>query len=304
MRYPSATGEKIPYFSIKGDRQTKQVRFLYNTINDIFFDVIHEVTVNNRTQTIQCLNADGSNPNGCPLCQQGFDQIVKLYIPVLDLSDNTVKIWTRSKNFVAQLQGLAARNNPISGVVIEVMRIGAQRDPKTQYVLQPITMNDGKTVEQLGVKIPDSSSLMRVMDYNQMQNYALTIGGNVGSTMPVSTPNFGGYNNQQPQFAQPQQNFAPQNNFGAPQPMQQQQFSAAPPVQPNYAPAPTNQFIGSEPVRRTPAAPSVPNYSVPQDMATTPMQGIPTPSPAPVPQPTAQTAQPGSYIDNDDDLPF
>ena len=98
MRYPSNSTDRPPYFSIKNDRETKQVRFLYNTINDIYFDVVHEVTINNRTQTIQCLNGDGSNHAGCPLCQQGFDQIVKLYIPVLDLSDNKVKIWTRSKS--------------------------------------------------------------------------------------------------------------------------------------------------------------------------------------------------------------
>lgn len=289
MRYPSSSTERPPYFSIKGDRETKQVRFLYNTINDIYFDIVHEVTVNNKTQTIQCLNSDGSNHAGCPLCSNGYDQIVKLYIPVLDLSDNKVKIWTRGKSFVAQLQGLAARNNPISGAVIEVMRLGAPRDSKTQYVLQPIAMNDGRTVEQLGVQIPDSSCMMRVMDYNQMNNYALTLNGNVGSAMPAysqpapSVPN----------YPQPNPNmYNPVPNTATPQAPQYSQYSSnpAPAIQPQPTYVPN---IGSEPVRRTPAsAQSVPTYTTQSDMNTVPMQGAPT-----MPTPSA-----GGYID--DDLPF
>ena len=90
LRYPSQS-DRVPYFSIKNDRESKQVRFLYNTINDIYFDIVHEVdNGSGRTQTVSCLNSDGSNNDSCPCCKAGFNQIIRLYIPVLELSDNTV----------------------------------------------------------------------------------------------------------------------------------------------------------------------------------------------------------------------
>ena len=272
LRYPSASGDRVPYFSLKNDKETRQVRFLYNTINDIYFDIVHEVTVNNKTQTIACLNSDGSNPQGCPLCAHGHNQNIKLYIPVLDLTDNTVKIWTRSKGFIGQLQALAGRNNPISGAVIEVMRIGAPRDPKTQYVLQPVAMNDGKTVEQLGVTLPDHTKMMRVMDYAQMNNYAITLDGNVDAAMPVYQPNANaGAYGQATQNTYATGGYTPNSNTAS------------------------NPYIGNEPVRRQSA--SVPTYS--NNAPTTPMAGVPA-------NPYGGNNVPdfSNISDGDDELPF
>lgn len=303
LKYPGQ-GERVPYFSIKNDRESKQVRILYNTINDIFFDAVHDVSVNNKFQTISCLNSDGANYQACPLCAKGYNQNIKLFIPVLDLSDNKVKYWTRSKGFVAQLQALASRNNPISGVVVEITRAGAPRDPKTQYFMQPITVNDGRTVESLGLQIPDYTGLMRVMDFAQMSNYANALdGNNTNAAMPVYQPQAPAYAPPvQPQHANAPQYDAPTTGFT---PVQPTYTTAAPVSQPQYS-AP----IGNEPVRRTPQS-SVPSYS--NTAPTTPMQGIPTPlAPAPsaAPQQAAAPAfsQPqatlNAIIDSDDTIPF
>lgn len=225
LRYPSQS-DRVPYFSIKNDRESKQVRFLYNTINDIYFDIVHEVdNGSGRTQTVSCLNSDGSNNDSCPCCKAGFNQIIRLYIPVLDLSDNTVKIWTRSKGFISQLQALAARNNPISGTVVEITRAGAPRDPKTQYILQPITANDGKTVDMLGVSVPDITKVVRSMNFNEMTSFINASNHNAAQlNQVVSRP--------------------PMQSSG------------------NYTPIQT-QTITSEPVRIGPGAPSIPNYGAP-----------------------------------------
>lgn len=307
MKYPSQ-GEKIPYFSLKNDRETKQIRFLYNTINDIYLDVVHDININNRTQSVQCLNSDGANPNACPLCAHGHNQIVKLYIPVLDLSDNKVKYWTRSRSFIAQLQGLAARNNPISGVVVEVMRIGAPRDPKTQYVLQPVSMNDGMTVESLNVNIPDYTGLMRVMDYNQMNNFAGTIDGNINSAMPVNN-SFGNqnYQNSAPQMSQPM----PYTNFSQPNVTNNYVNTQYNPQPSSYS-APANassQYIGSEPVRRQSSMPSTIN-NAPLGAPTMPMQGVPTVPMQGIPNNLSNTPNASNNqletqnLGIDEDLPF
>lgn len=281
MLYPSSEN-RVQYFGIKNNGETKQVRFLYNTLDDIYFDVAHDVNINGRNQTIACLNSNGSNPAGCPLCAKGHNQSVKLYIPVLDLTDNKIKVWTRFKNFIAQIQALAARNNPISGAVLEITRIGMPRDPKTQYTIYPIAANDGNTVEALlaayRLEMPDTSAMMRQMDFNQMQNFAITI--DAGNAMPAN-------------FA-PTQYGAPAPVYGVPTtPMMPQTPAPNMYAQPMYSnPAVTAAsvqapVVGNAPVRRSPA--SVPTYE--STMPTTPMQGVPTPpvNTVPVQPPVAST---------------
>lgn len=287
MLYPSSEN-RVQYFGIKNNGETKQVRFLYNTLDDIYFDVAHDVNINGRNQTIACLNSNGSNLAGCPLCAKGHNQSVKLYIPVLDLTDNKIKVWTRSKNFIAQIQALAARNNPISGAVLEITRIGMPRDPKTQYTIYPIAANDGNTVEALlaayRLEMPDTSAMMRQMDFNQMQNFAITI--DAGNAMPA---NFAPtqYGAPAPVYGMPTTPMMPQtpapNMYAQPAPVSQPMYSNPAAVSaPVQAPV-----VGNAPVRRSPA--SVPTYE--STMPTTPMQGVPTPpvNTAPVQPPVAPT---------------
>jgi hypothetical protein len=288
LLYPSQSQERAKWFSIKEDRGTRRVRFLYNDLNDVYFDVIHEVKVNNRTTQIQCLNARGEDVNNCPLCSKGHYQKVVLYIPVLDVDTNEVLIWTRSKTWLQQIQGLMARNNPLSGTVFEIMRIGTKGDMKTQYMPQPISMNDGKTVQQilqeLNTQLPDPASYMKIMDFNEMMQYATNL-DSISGNVPVARSGYGaqpqygapatqGYGaqsysqptaqsygpaqtqtgyptapayNTQPVYGQPAQQYAPTTPMTPP---------ANVPVQ---APA-ANRNIGSEPVRRVPQ--NMPNPNV------------------------------------------
>ncbi len=314
--YPSSNANRCEWFGIKGDRQTKQVRILYNTIDDVYFDVVHEVNVNNRNRTISCLNSRGESIDSCPLCKAGYQQKVLMYIPVLDLSDNKIKIWTRSKNFLAKIQGLMMRNNPLSGTVIEITRIGAPRDPKTDYLFQPMAMNDGTTVEtilsQLNISLPEPSSYMDVYDFNQMQTYA----HNLESLQGNIPANRGGFNQPMQQFGQQYQQ--PMNNpyNGYQQPVQQ--FGGYQPQVPPYgqatAPAPnmysnpntnvqpTNQFTPPSAVQPTtanvPAAtqPMVPPQNTPG--AYNPQAVQQNPVNAPVRRPVTPPAPPAGVNNN------
>lgn len=291
LLYPGQSQDRAKWFSIKEDRGTRRVRFLYNDLNDVYFDVVHEVKVNNRTTQIQCLNARGEDPNGCPFCSKGYYQKVVLYIPLLDVDTNEILIWTRSKTWLQQIQGLMARNNPLSGTVFEIMRIGAPRDMKTQYLPQPISMNDGKTVQQilqeLNTQLPDPNSYMKIMDYNEMLQYANNLdsiqgnvpvnrGGNAGYGAPAaqsySQPTYG----QNPYGQPAAQGYGPaptQTGYGAPA----NNYAANTSYNSNagqYAPTtpmtpPTNapvqapiggRNLGNEPVRRVPQ--NMPNPNV------------------------------------------
>ena len=308
--YPSSNGPRCDWFGLKQDRETAQVRFLYNTIEDVYFDVVHEVNVNGRNRTISCLNSRGDNIDGCPMCKAGYQQKVLLYIPVYDYRDKKIKIWTRSKNFLSQIQGLMMRNNPLSGTVFEIMRNGAPRDSKTTYLIQPIAVGDGTTVEallsQVQASIPDPSSYMDVYDFNQMQIYV----NNLESLQGNIPANRGGFNQPMPQYGQQYQQ--PMNNpYGGGYQQPTQQFGGYQPQAPQYgqstapnpnmyaAPSttgqPANQYApqttampaaGNAPVATQPMVPpqNVPGaynpQTVPQNPANAPVRR-PTTPPAP-----------------------
>ncbi len=311
--YPSSNGPRCDWFGLKQDRETAQIRFLYNTIEDVYFDVVHEVNVNGRNRTISCLNSRGDNIDGCPMCKAGYQQKVLLYIPVYDYRDKKVKIWTRSKNFLSQIQGLMMRNNPLSGTIFEIMRNGAPRDSKTTYLIQPIAMNDGTTVEallgQAQAAIPDQASYMDVYDFNQMQIYV----NNLESLQGNIPANRGGFNQPMPQYGQRYQQ--PMNNqygVGYQQPTQQQfgnyqpqapaygQDTAPNPIMyaaPSTTGAPAQQFApqtlsmpaaGNAPVATQPMVPpqNVPGtynpQAVPQNPANAPVRRPTTPPAPPV----------------------
>lgn len=329
LRYPSQSGERANYFSIKENGGTRRVRFLYNTIDDVFCDVIHEFRVNNKTTQVKCLNPMQENANACPLCAKGHFQKVKLYIPLLDVDTNEILIWNRSKSYAQQLMGLMARNNPLSGKVFEITRNGAPGDMKTSYGIYPMDApNDGRRVEDilasLNKQLPPQESYMRVMDFNAMTQYANSIDsvqGNVPAQRP--TQNYsqnggyganGGYNSQ-PTYATPN----PQQNFGA-QGQQTGGFapqypSTTPMTPPNMNTPTTNRGFGSEPVRRNPQsvtnAPVV-NASVttsvapqPTTPSTTPIQSNPTAQPSTQPVYNAPQVPTFEAIDfPEDDLPF
>lgn len=289
--YPSNNGQRCEWFGIKQDKQTKQIRILYNTIDDVYFDVVHEVKVNGRNRVISCLNSRGQNVNDCPMCRAGYQQKVLLYVPVLDLSDNKIKIWTRSKGFLPTIQGLMMRNNPLSGTVFEVMRNGEKGSPTTTYLFQPISVNDGQTVESLlaqyQLTLPEQTSYMDVYDTNQMQVYVNnleSIQGNIPVNRSQGQLNYQPYYNNQSQYQQfaqnPQYTPVQPSQTAAPIPNQGYTVSSAPapaPTQPMtpptnvpgaYQPAPVPQAPMNTPVRRPatpPAPPTPPNVAPPSN---------------------------------------
>lgn len=333
--YPSNNGQRCDWFGIKNDKQTKRIRILYNTIEDVYFDVVHEVSVNNRNKTVACLNSRGENVNDCPMCKAGYQQKVLMYIPVLDLDDNKIKIWTRSKGYLATIQGLMMRNNPLSGTVFEVMRNGAPRDPKTTYMFQPISQNDGSTVEMilssLNATLPDQSSYMEVYDFNQLQIYTQNL-ESIQGNIPANRGGFNQFNNnfgQTNQFAQPNQ-FTQPNQYSAPynngmnyqQPVNNMpNYNSAPVTQyspnNNYtvnesvnAPAPTQPMV---PPTNSYAAPHTEPQTVPQSPINTPVRRPMTPPVPPTPPMPVNNANQTSANQNQfvgtpnstpDDVPF
>lgn len=140
-------GGMSDFFTLKDDKDTAQVRFMYNTIDDVFAHAVHQIEVGGKTRYVSCLRTYDEPVDQCPLCAAGFKVNVKLYVPVYDIASGTVKLWERGRSFFQKLSSLCSRYNPLVSNIMEIERNGKPGDTSTRYEIYP--------VEQDNVKLTD-----------------------------------------------------------------------------------------------------------------------------------------------------
>lgn len=145
------------YFSLKNDRDTAKVRFMFNGIEDVDGYSVHQVEVGGRNRYVNCLREYNDPVDACPFCKDHMSTRAKMFIPVYNEDEQKVQIWERGKRFFAEISSLCARYvNGISLVsqVFEIERRGAKGDTNTSYGIYPIGSPDDTELEDLP-EIPD-----------------------------------------------------------------------------------------------------------------------------------------------------
>ncbi len=135
------------FFSLKQDKDTALIRFLYDTINDIEGLSVHQIEVNGTKRYVNCLRNYNDPIDKCPLCAAKFKVMAKLFILLYDTEEQEIKVWDRGKTFFSKMASLCKHYKPLSGTVFEVERNGKKGDQKTQYELYE-DESDGLTVEE------------------------------------------------------------------------------------------------------------------------------------------------------------
>lgn len=141
------------YFSLKNDKDTAHVRFMYNTIDDIVGDTVHEIEVDGRKRYVSCLRAYNSPIDDCPFCREHMPTKTKVFVPLYNLDERKAQVWERGTKFIQQISGICARyasNNDLVAQEFEIERNGKPRDTATTYGIYPVGSPDGTTLEDLG----------------------------------------------------------------------------------------------------------------------------------------------------------
>lgn len=131
-------GTKASFFKLADDKDTAQVRFMYNGIEDVEGVAVHTVDVEGSKygQDVNCLRAYNEPLDECPLCKSGLKPKVKIFVPVYNVDTDEVQIWTRPKSYGNKLSSLCSRygkkGNFVNNV-FEIERIGAHGDKQTTY---------------------------------------------------------------------------------------------------------------------------------------------------------------------------
>lgn len=141
------------FFKLENDGETAKIRFMYNTIDDVEYTVVHEIEVGDKKRFVNCLRAYDEPVDNCPLCAAGSRAKPLLFLPIYNEDAKETQIWQRGRSFEGTISGLCSRYNPLVGTVIEIERHGKKGDKNTTYQPYP-GKSDDVTLDDLPEK-PD-----------------------------------------------------------------------------------------------------------------------------------------------------
>ena len=119
------------FFSLK-DRESKEVRFLYDSVENAEVYSVHSVKIGEKTKSVDCIRAINEPVQKCPFCESGMRARPRVYIPLVDKEGN-VYIWERASSFLEDLEAHHQRygkGHKLSDLVFEISRKGQGLDTK------------------------------------------------------------------------------------------------------------------------------------------------------------------------------
>jgi len=139
------------FFSLKDDRDTAKVRFMYDGFADVQGDSVHAIEIDGKKRYVNCIRNYKDPVDACPFCAAKMPQYAKLFVPIYDIAEDTVKIWERGKKFFGEMSSLCthyASSEPLCSHVFEIERIGKKGDQATQYKIYDVD-KDNTTLDDL-----------------------------------------------------------------------------------------------------------------------------------------------------------
>lgn len=152
------------WFGLKDHGDVARVQFMIDKYEDIDVFACHKVEVNGKERYVDCLRTYNEPIDKCPLCASGYPVKPVRFVVMYQHDDQKVKIWERGKNFIAKLQGLCNRYQPLSEYVFEIERNGAKGSKETKYEVfpmdrvDPVDLSEIEKPDLLGGLIIDASA--------------------------------------------------------------------------------------------------------------------------------------------------
>ena len=121
------------FFSLKNDKDTARVRFLYDSIDDVEGLAVHQIEVGDKKRYVNCLREYGDPVDACPLCANKQFVTAKYFVPLYNIDEERIQTWERGKKFGAKLSSLCSRYPHLVSHTFEIERNGKAGDTQTTY---------------------------------------------------------------------------------------------------------------------------------------------------------------------------
>ena len=136
------------YFSLKNDKDVAQVRFMYNSVEDVEGYAVHSIEIDGKKRYVNCLREYNEPKDKCPFCKANMFTTAKLFIPIYNIDQDRVQVWERGKKFIAKISSICARYPNVVSHKFEIERNGKPGDTATAYEIYEIGKDD-TTLEDL-----------------------------------------------------------------------------------------------------------------------------------------------------------
>lgn len=147
------------YFSLKNDKDTARVRFLYDSIEDVEGYAVHEVEIDGKKRYVNCLREYGAPVSDCPFCEAQKFVAVKYFVPLYNIDTDKLQTWERGKKFGQKLSSMCSRYPHLVSHTFEIERNGKAGEQTTTYEIYE-TGQDETTIEQFEVPNPLGSHVL------------------------------------------------------------------------------------------------------------------------------------------------
>jgi hypothetical protein len=163
------------YFSLKNDKDTARVRFLFDSIEDVEGYAVHQVEIDGKKRYVNCLREYGQPITDCPFCAAKMFTSAKYFVPIYNIDEDRNQTWERGKKFGAKLSSMCARYPHLMTHVFEIERNGKAGDTATTYEIYEVdndpnvSLEDFEVPEVLGTIVLDKSpeEMEYFLDYGE-----------------------------------------------------------------------------------------------------------------------------------------
>ena len=161
------------YFSLKNDKDTARVRFLFDGIEDVEGYAVHQVELDGKKRYVNCLREYGQPISDCPFCEAKMFTSAKYFIPLYNIDEDRIQTWERGKKFGNKLTSMCARYPHLVSHEFEIERNGKANDTGTTYEIYEVgddpnvTLEDFEVQDALGTIVLDKSAdeMRHYLDY-------------------------------------------------------------------------------------------------------------------------------------------
>ena len=171
----SNNNSRVSFFTLRNDKDTALVRFMYDSVDDFEILSYHQGMVNGKERKINCVRGGDEPISSCPLCSQGLNTSTRIFIRLIHYTvENgqvvaTPKVWERSIAYAKQLSDFINMYGSLKSCLFQVTRNGAPGSRDTSYSIAyapdkvyppesyPYTGNEFDGYNALGTIVMDAS---------------------------------------------------------------------------------------------------------------------------------------------------
>ena len=123
------------FFELKDHGDTAIVRFLYRSIEELDWFVVHQVEIAGKKRWVEC-----TEQSDCVGCAKTAKPQLKLFIQLIQKGkEDVVMTFERGQKFIPKMQDLFANFGDLTQHIFEIQREGAKGDSNTDYKINHIS---------------------------------------------------------------------------------------------------------------------------------------------------------------------